>query len=238
MNRDLGTPDPESGSPKEPDHQDLTLPQRGAAGAGAGRKDLIKDALAEVANIAAGHAATTLGDMLDERLMITVTGCHMLEVEEVPGFFGDLDQMVGAVLMELLGSVEGYVMIFFPLASGRALAARTMLKQTVSQEGDFSEVERAALTELGNIIICAYLNAISEFLGTSLFPSPPSLAIDQLGAVLETPSALLAARGDLALVLETRFSSDQGDVSGYFLYTPDKPTQERILARFGVSGDR
>ena len=39
-------------------------------------------------------------------------------------------------------------------------------------------MEQSAIKEAGNILSSAYMNALSDFMGMMLLPSPPSLAID------------------------------------------------------------
>ena len=51
---------------------------------------------------------------------------------------------------------------------------------------DFGELEQSALKEVGNILVGAYVNALSEFMGMMLIMSVPALAIDTAAAVLTT----------------------------------------------------
>ena len=59
------------------------------------------DALREVANIGAGHAATALGQMVNSRIMISVPRVNILRLEEVPELLGQPDDPIAAVMKDL-----------------------------------------------------------------------------------------------------------------------------------------
>src|SRR5213594_2917417 len=72
-------------------------------------KALQLDALKEVANIGAGHAATALSQLTHRRIMISVPEINIARLEEVPSLIGDPQEVVAAVLMHMLGDLTGHV---------------------------------------------------------------------------------------------------------------------------------
>ena len=58
-----------------------------------------RDALREVANIGAGHAATALSQMTDRKIMINVPEVQIRRLEEVAEMLGPPDTVVAAVAM-------------------------------------------------------------------------------------------------------------------------------------------
>ena len=58
-------------------------------------KALQLDALREVANIGAGHAATALSQLTHRRIMISVPEINIARLEEVPGLIGDPQIVAG-----------------------------------------------------------------------------------------------------------------------------------------------
>src|ERR1700694_4392703 len=77
-------------------------------------KALQLDALREVANIGAGHAATALSQMTNRRIMISVPEINIARLEEVPSLLGDPQAVVAAVLMHMLGDLTGRTLLLFP----------------------------------------------------------------------------------------------------------------------------
>src|SRR5207249_10739888 len=84
-------------------------------------KELQIDALREVANIGAGHAATALSQMTNRRIMISVPRINIARLEEVPELLGNPQDVVAAVLMHMLGDLTGRTLLLFPERVGRRL---------------------------------------------------------------------------------------------------------------------
>src|SRR5438552_13657428 len=82
-------------------------------------KALQLDALKEVANIGAGHAATALSQLTNRRIMISVPEINIARLEEVPELLGNASDVVAAVLMHMLGDLTGRTLLLFPEAVGR-----------------------------------------------------------------------------------------------------------------------
>src|SRR5947199_7703449 len=77
-------------------------------------KELQIDALREVANIGAGHAATALSQLTNRRIMISVPQINIARLEEVPDLLGNPQDVVAAVLMHKLGVLKGRTLVLFP----------------------------------------------------------------------------------------------------------------------------
>jgi hypothetical protein len=80
------------------------------------------DALREVANIGAGHAATALSQLTSQTIMITVPTINITPLEDVPPHIGDPDEAVAAVLMNMVGDLSGRTLLVFPRATGIRMA--------------------------------------------------------------------------------------------------------------------
>ena len=83
-------------------------------------KALQLDALREVANIGAGHAATALSQMIGSTIMISVPTINVSRLEEVPPQISAPEEPVAAVLMHMLGDLTGRTLLVFPQADGGA----------------------------------------------------------------------------------------------------------------------
>src|SRR5437879_13571667 len=84
-------------------------------------KELQIDALREVANIGAGHAATALSQLTDRRIMISVPQINIARLEEMPDLLGDSQEVVAAVLKPMRGDLPGRTLLLFPEAVARQL---------------------------------------------------------------------------------------------------------------------
>jgi len=151
-------------------------------------KELQLDALKEVANIGAGHAATALSQLTDRRIMINVPEISITRLEDIPASYGDPEAVVAAVLMHVLGDLTGRTLLLLPEDNAHLLCD-LLLRRPPGTSDTIGQLEESSLKEAGNILAGAYLNALSDFMGMMLLPSVPSLVVDLAGAVLTTAAA-------------------------------------------------
>ena len=198
------------------------------------------DALREVANIGAGHAATALSQMVGETIMISVPTINVTPLEEVPPQVAAPDEPVAAVLMHMLGDLTGRTLLVFPRRTALRLASLLMRRPTERRDDDgapFSEMDQSAIKEAGNILSSAYMNALSDFMGMMLLPSPPSLAVDMSNAVLTTTYLQFGTDKDYVFCVESEFLMNDTDekLRGFFLLLPDPASLQAILKAVRVA---
>src|SRR5918997_5624823 len=176
------------------------------------------DALREVANIGAGHAATALSQMTGGTIMISVPQINIAPLEEVPTQIAGPEEPIAAVLMHMLGDLTGRTLLVFPQRVAIRLA-ELMLHRPAGSSKDMGPLEQSAIKEAGNILSGAYMNALSDFMGLMLLPSPPSLAIDMTSAVLTTAYLQFGSDHDFVSCVESEFQiQDSGEqLHGFFL---------------------
>ena len=194
------------------------------------------DALKEVANIGAGHAATALSQMIGGTLMISVPTINISRLEDIPPQVAEPDEPVAAVLMHMLGDLTGRTMLVFPRHAALRLA-ELMLRRPAGTSTEFGEMEQSAIKEAGNILSSAYMNALSEFMHLMLLPSPPSLAIDMSTAVLTTAYLQFGTEKDFVFCVESEFMmTDMSEkLRGFFLLLPDPASLHAILRAVRVA---
>ena len=192
-------------------------------------KALQIDALREVANIGAGHAATALSQMTDRRVMISVPQINIVRLEEVPDLLGGPQDVVAAVLMHMLGDLTGRTLLLVPEAVGRRLCD-LLLRRAPGTTKEYGVLEQSCLKEAGNILSGAYMNALSDFMGMLLLPSVPSLVVDLAAAVLTTAYLNFGHERDFVFCVETEFRFDaEGGLNGHFLLLPDLASLKAIF---------
>jgi len=198
-------------------------------------KALQLDALREVANIGAGHAATALSQMINSTIMISVPTINVSRLEEVPPQISEPEEPVAAVLMHMMGDLTGRTLLVFPKRSAVRLASRLLKKKENDQS--LSEMGQSAIKEAGNILSSAYMNALSDFMGMLLLPSPPSLAVDMSEAVLTTAYLQFGTDRDYVVCVESEFVIDDESepLRGFFLLLPDAASLTAILKAVRVA---
>ena len=188
------------------------------------------DAIREVANIGAGHAATALSGMTNRTIMITVPRVFVRPLEEACDLLGAPESVVAAVLMHMMGDLTGRAMVLFPQRSAYTVCD-FLFRRPVGTTKDLGTMEQSGLKEAGNILASAYLNALSDFMGMMLIPSVPSLVIDLSGAVLTSAQLNFAHDRDYAFCVETTFRVEGAadPLGGHFLLLPDVSSLRAIF---------
>ncbi|HEY3419839.1 MAG TPA: chemotaxis protein CheC [Methanomassiliicoccales archaeon] len=191
------------------------------------------DALREIGNIGASHASTALTTMLHQDILVDVPECYVCKTLEAPYVLGEPEQSVVAVYLGANGKEKGSMLLI--LTEEVATKMTDMLfSQNHNSTRKFSEEDREAIAEIGNICASAYLNAISGFLGITVLPTPPGIAVGMLSAVMEYPALLASEDHENLVIIKTHFITDQQKFPAYFIYIPDTETEKLLMEKFGI----
>jgi len=129
------------------------------------------------------------------------------------------DELLTMVVLRLEGEIGGEVILTFEETSGRQLAA-TLLGRPVEEDTDWSDLEKSALTETGNILGCAYMNALTRLINVELVPSPPYFIQDYGASVLEQALMAQAMTCDNVLVFRTGFHREGEELDWRVIFVP------------------
>jgi chemotaxis protein CheC len=187
------------------------------------------DALREVANIGAGHAATALSTLTGTRIMISVPMVNIVPPGDfVPEIAPGVE--IVAVQMGMLGDITGQTVFLLAVPAGLRLAER-MLRRRRDTSPNLGKLEQSALNEAGNILAGAYLTALSEFLGMRLLLSPPRLTTGETGVALSSLGDHSPRVESPILCVETEFFLDEPaeNLHGFFLLVPDPKAFDAIF---------
>jgi chemotaxis protein CheC len=187
------------------------------------------DALREVANIGAGHAATALSTLTGTRIMISVPMVNIVPPGDfVPEIAPNVE--IVAVQMIMSGDISGRTVFLLAIPAGLRLAER-MLRRNRGTSPNLGKLEQSALNEAGNILAGAYLTALSEFLDMRLMLSPPSLKTGEAAQVLDALGDHAPQAESPILCVETEFFLEEPAESlhGFFLLVPDPKAFDAIF---------
>jgi chemotaxis protein CheC len=188
------------------------------------------DAMREVANIGAGHAATALSQMTNRTIMISVPRVKVKPLEDACDMLGPPDRVVASILLHMMGDLTGRAMLVFPEQAALVLCD-FFFRRERGTTTTFGEMEQSSLKEAGNILASAYMNALSDFMGMMLVPSVPSLVIDLSGAVLTSAHLNFGHDREYAFCVETSFRIEGSaePMAGHFLLLPDVASLRSIF---------
>lgn len=190
------------------------------------------DVLSEVGNIGAGNAASALSQLVNDRIDMYVPNVQTLTFSELAEIFGGAETLIVGIMVSLSDDIEGQMLFAVEFEQAKHLVSQIMKRETDSDE--FTEMERSALMEIGNIITGAYLRAISELTKLKIGQSIPYMAIDMAGAILSVPAIEFGKVGDTTLLIESTFSEMDKDISCYFVLIPTMESSDVILKSLGI----
>ena len=141
------------------------------------------------------------------------------------------DDLLTMVVLSLEGEVGGEMILSFDEANGRQLVA-SLLRRPVGSETEWSDLEKSALTETGNILGCAYMNAITRLIDHELVPSAPYFIQDYGASVLQQALMAQAMTSDKVLICRTGFHREGEELNWRVLFVPThamRTAMERAL---------
>ncbi|PSL51211.1 chemotaxis protein CheC [Salsuginibacillus halophilus] len=191
------------------------------------------DVLKEIGNIGAGNAATSLSQLLAQQIEMTVPSVRPIKFQEIPEAAGGAEQIVAATFLRILGDAPGSMFFIVPEEDAAPLVASMTGMEHLTVD---SELGSSALQELGNILSGSYLSALADFTRLNLQPSPPSLAVDMAGAVVEEGLFELSLASDHALIIDTVIYEHGTETKsrGQFFLLPDPDSFSTIFTSLGV----
>ena len=188
--------------------------------------DFQHDALKEVGNIGIGQATTSLSQMVNKRVDISLPDLKLIPLVEVPQLVTAEAPVVGIVL-ELKDDAKGYLLLLLSHDSAKLLIK--LILGDVQEEEAFDEMEQSVLMELGNILTGTYVSALSNLLGISLGLSPPLQTYDIAEAIVNQIVIFMSQDVDDVLLLNTEFSVDEEKIDGKILVFTDAESLKLIL---------
>jgi chemotaxis protein CheC len=189
--------------------------------------EIQSDALRELGNIGAAHAATALSHMLNSAVAMTVPEIHLVGLEHLYSYIGD--ELSAIVAFQIQGDLGecGSIVLHMPERNARCMVA--LLTGTTEPAPQFSAMDTSAVLEVGNIMVSAFLDGTAGLLNILMLPSPPAFALDMPHAAIETILASQAIDVDEVVLFRTILSAQESAVQANLLLMPHPSMLQDIL---------
>jgi chemotaxis protein CheC len=192
--------------------------------------ELQRDALKEVGNIGAGHAATALSQLLNTTVKLSEPTIDVLKYRDLTTRIGT-DRSVAALHMYIRGEAPGQMVVLFDREQA-AEFVNVFIKRIIGDIQIFDSIVDSTLKELGNIIAGSYLTALISLTGINLLPSVPTLSYGSVQSAFRTLMSILPDQD--VFLIESQFLDKDRAVSGQFILIPETGSLEPLLSVFGV----
>jgi chemotaxis protein CheC len=197
--------------------------------------DIQREVLKEVGNIGAGHAATSLADIMKMPVGLTEPSVARLPITGIRVKGGYDEGRVAALHMDVLGAVPGEIVILFDQEESEQFVKRFLTVQIGEMEVTQDLIE-ATLLEIANIIGGSYLTALANLVNKDLLPSTPRLvygALDEIIERLSYDSAMPSSYRE-AYLINNGFINERGIIHVQFLFVPHDDGLAPYLEAFGL----
>jgi chemotaxis protein CheC len=185
--------------------------------------------LLEVGSIGAGHAATSLSDVLQQPVTIDVPRIHKVKPHLIPKLFNQHDVLTTAIYLQLNDKMGCDILLLFESVEAKKIAA--MMTMAPSIEELDPAMETSALQELGNILIGAFLTSISDFVGVQLLPTTPETVTDVFDAIIDNFLVKQSMVSENALIFETQFKRNGEDAKCALMLFPTEELQAMLIEK-------
>jgi len=200
--------------------------------------DIHLDVLKEIGNIGTGNAVTAISGLLNKKAKMKMPSVNLVEFGHLADFVGGPENILVGVLVGVSSDINGMMMFLMDMNTTRNLvdtALDGMKLTNAGSAGDtFNEMELSVIEEIANIMAGSYLGSLSGLTKLHIRQSPPMLAIDMANALLSVPAIEFGKMADHVLYINSSFSVEDVDVSGYFILVPDEASFKKIMSSLGV----
>jgi chemotaxis protein CheC len=188
--------------------------------------EMQQSALAEIANIGSGHAATALSTLTGRPVEVGYSKALLTVLARALDELGEPMNRSALVDTPITGD-QGNMLLVFPEDAAEQLCQ--LLGTTMAEEMGLT-----ALQEVGNILSASYLNAIVEMTGIPLEVEPPHVEVDLLGRMISQSSATVGHAHDPTVLMRSYLTVEGSTAQFSFLFIPRLKSVELLLEQLGV----
>jgi chemotaxis protein CheC len=185
--------------------------------------------LLELGSIGAGHAATSLSDLLQQVITIEEPKIHNIKPHLIPQFYNLHDVTTTAIYLQLAHKYGCDILLMFEYGEARKIAAMMNMVATVDELDP--SLEQSALQELANILIGSFLTSISDFVGIGLMPTTPQMVTDTFDAIIDNFLIKQSLVSENALIFETRFKRNGEDAKSILMIFPTQELKDLLVEK-------
>jgi chemotaxis protein CheC len=184
------------------------------------------DILGEIGNIGAGNAATALSQILNQTVLIEVPHVELCALESISNTLGGAEAVRTGIFFSIEGDLNGYVAFILDDTYGQKI-----FDLVTQGYGNDIEID-GVLTEVGNIISGAYINAIASMIDGRINLSPPGIGHDMIGALIDEVASHIYSLAEKTVVITTTLTIGGDIIPSYYTLLLEKESLSKLLGIF------
>ncbi len=188
------------------------------------------DVMREIGSIGTGSAATALSSLIGEQVRMTVPKIEIKNFNDAITLMGGPEDVVAAVLVKMSGDMKGTMLFLLRMEFVNAVLSRILHKK-IDDYTQLYEMEISVLSEVGNIMISSYVNALSTLAGMDIQLSVPAIAVNMLGGIMSVPMAEMGYETDSLMLINGQLVLKDEHHDSTLLMLPDIESLNKLMNR-------
>ena len=191
-----------------------------------------KDILTEVGSVCVGNATAALEQILCRKIELELPGLKIIDINELSRVLSASPEDVAVGLhTRIVGGAKGNALLIF-LKNDAFSVLDLLIGSQNDKPSSLTELSISALKEMGNIVISAYLSALTSFVGISAFPSTITFTRGSIDSLVNLAFfGLVKQEGMQIIIIEAVLKESKRDLAGKFFIIFDSLTIREILAK-------
>ncbi|MFL2121178.1 chemotaxis protein CheC [Marinilactibacillus psychrotolerans] len=189
------------------------------------------DALQEIINIGGGNAATSLSKLIERKVEMEVPTLEIMEYDQIYQEIRKEDEVVKAVLMNLVGDREYGVFLFVANPANAEKLAQLITPAEVELTDELID---SAVNEIVNIIVHSFMTAIMKIIDIKMVSSVPIMAEDMFGSIISSVYMEQEQYDQQILIIKNEYYSLGHKIEGSLYFVPRPGVLELLLQQLGL----
>lgn len=190
------------------------------------------DALREVGNIGAGHAAVALTQFLNRSTYMSIPNVGLDRVKSIHKLVKmPTNQDLAIISLNTVSDIKYSLMVFFDQES--VVKIINLMTTAPDLEGkdlnDLSPLFKSLIKETGSILLLKYVEALNYFLRANSFPSPPKLRFGSIDSLKDHELHDNAPDVPAVLVVECDIFTSKRSIAVDLAIVPQSETFDKFM---------
>ncbi len=186
------------------------------------------DIIKEISNIALGNSATSLSQLLNAKVSMSVPNVN---IEEIGSFINNIEEteVIGEILI-IKGEIEGSILILFDIDTAKKIASKIGSERLIIRD-ELDDIRVSFIEEVCNIVGSTYIRNIADCLNLKIEIENSSLLYDNLTAILSYTFMEEEQFYNEIINIQTdfKYELDSEYTNLYFYFVPRKGNIDKVL---------
>lgn len=186
------------------------------------------DQIKEISNMALGNSATSLSELLDSRINMSIPN---INIESIRDFMDKVDdiEVIGKILI-VKGDIEGSILLLFDIGTAKKIVNNFLSPRPLERD-ELDDIRVSFIEEVCNIVGSTFIRNIADFLDIRLEIEDSTLLYDNIAAILSYTFMEEEQFYDEIINIQTdfKYELDSKMMNVYFYFVPRKGDLNKIL---------